>query len=192
MNGDLPGAVTATAIDAMQQPNLPDLLSNPLKAALSYTVQQAAALTGLSEHTLRYYERIGLIDPVPRQKSSRHRRYDTADLLKLESIACLRATGMSIDQMRRYFELRSAGGYSADAAELQLLLYNHLQELHRRVADLQGHIEYVGLKIDYWRAVEAHDEQMAASLSRKAQELIHANILPSLPSQADSIDQATT
>jgi DNA-binding transcriptional MerR regulator len=82
----------------------------------NYTVQQAAALTGLSEHTLRYYERIGLIQPVARQESSGHRRYGAADLAKLESLACLRATGMPIEQMRRYFELRAGGGGEEDGS----------------------------------------------------------------------------
>ena len=143
----------------------------------NYTVQQAAALTGLSEHTLRYYERIGLIKPVRRQESSGHRRYDADDLAKLEALACLRATGMPIDQMRRYFELRSHG---ADAAgEQQALLSEHLKELHRRLAELQTHMQYVQLKIDYWRAVEAHDEAAAASIAREAAELIHSTVLPS-------------
>jgi DNA-binding transcriptional MerR regulator len=142
-----------------------------------YTVQQAAALTGLSEHTLRYYEKIGLIKPVLRQKSSGHRRYSSTDLIKLEAIACLRATGMPIEQMRRYIELRSEGGDSADAVELQLLLSSHLEELHRRMAGLQAHIEYVRIKIDYWRAVEAHDEYTASLLARRAEELIHATLL---------------
>lgn len=146
-------------------------------------MQQAAALTGLSEHTLRYYERIGLIEPVRRQESSGHRRYSANDLVKLDAIACLRATGMPIDQMRRYFELRSEGGYSADAAELQTLLSEHLQELHRRMAELQAYIEYVNLKIGYWHAVEQHEEQTAASIARKAEELIHrAQAVPSSPS----------
>src|SRR5262249_48088151 len=99
-----------------------------------YTVQQAAALTGLSEHTLRYYERIGLSQPGARQPSSGHRRYAAGDLAKLETLACLRAAGMPIDQMRRYFELRAEG---ADAAgELQALLGAHLEELERRQAEL--------------------------------------------------------
>jgi MerR family transcriptional regulator, aldehyde-responsive regulator len=142
----------------------------------NYTVQQAAALTGLSEHTLRYYERIGLIQPVARQESSGHRRYGAADLAKLESLACLRATGMPIEQMRRYFELRAGGAGAADAPELQRLLSAHLQELHRRVAALQAHMRYVELKIDYWRAVEAHDTQAAASIARRADEMAHAII----------------
>jgi MerR family transcriptional regulator, aldehyde-responsive regulator len=146
------------------------------KASQSYTVQQAAALTGLGEHTLRYYERIGLIMPVQRQESSGHRRYGPEDLAKLETLACLRATGMPIDQMRRYFELRSHG---ADAAtEQQALLSEHLKELHRRMAELQTHMKYVQLKIDYWRAVEGHDEQTAAGIAREAEELIHTAVLP--------------
>src|SRR5690348_17543161 len=86
----------------------------------TYTVQQAAARTGWSEHTLRYYERIGLIQPVARQESSGHRRYSPADLATLETLACLRATGMPIDQMRRYFDLRSRGAEAA-AAQRALL-----------------------------------------------------------------------
>ncbi len=149
----------------------------------SYTMQQAIALTGLSEHTLRYYERIGLITPVQRQESSGHRRYSSDDLVRLEALACLRAIGMPIDQMHRYFELRSAGRNSADAAELQVLLSEHLGELHRRVAQLQAHIEYVELKIDYWRAVEAHDEQTAINIACEVVELSHSTLLPPAPSQ---------
>ncbi len=83
---------------------------------------------------------------------------------------------MPIDQMRRYFELRSEGGYSADAVELQTLLSEHLQDLHRRMAELQVHINYVELKIDYWRAVEAHDEQTATQIAQEAKELIDSTI----------------
>ena len=59
------------------------------------------------------------------------------------------------------------------------------------MAALQQHMKYVALKIDYWCAVEEHDEQAAASIARKAQELIHATLLPSLPSQiaTDSANQ---
>jgi DNA-binding transcriptional MerR regulator len=162
--------------------NLPDTGAAPAPAgsrpstgpAERYTVQQAAALTGLSEHTLRYYERIGLIQPVPRQESSGHRRYGPADPAKLETLACLRATGMPIEQMRRYFELRSRG--AGAAAEQQALLAAHLEELHRRMAALQAHVEYVEHKIAYWRAVEAQDEREAARIARETQELVRAAV----------------
>ena len=169
------------ATSAAEAPEAPARPTSPTRNVQSYTVQQAAALSGLSEHTLRYYERIGLITPVHRQESSGHRRYGPSDLVKLEALACLRATGMPIEQMRRYFELQSHLPEPTDhdrvAAELQDLLSLHLQELHRRMAELQAHIEYVGIKIDYWRAIEAHDEQTAANLARRAEELIRTTLL---------------
>ncbi len=166
MIGNLPRTSTVLAT-ADEQP-----APTPWRLTETYTVQQAAALTGLSEHTLRYYERIGLIQPVPRQESSGHRRYGAEDLAKLETLACLRATGMPIEQMRRYFELRAGG--AAAAAEQQALLAEHLDELQRRRAALQDHIHYVERKIDYWRAVEAHDESGAARIAREARELVLA------------------
>jgi DNA-binding transcriptional MerR regulator len=157
-------AVVPSADGDRTVPHLPEM----------YTVQQAAALTGLSEHTLRYYERIGLIQPVPRLESSGHRRYGPADLAKLETLACLRATGMPIEQMRRYFELRAHGADAA--AEEQALLAAHLRELHRRMDRLQAHIRYVEHKMAYWRAVEAQDEPEAARLARETQALVRATV----------------
>ena len=164
--------MTSTLLDAGTAPATADGQPSPASRRLTetYTVQQAAALSGLSEHTLRYYERIGLIQPVTRQESSGHRRYGADDLAKLETLACLRATGMPIEQMRRYLELRAQG--DAAAAEQQALLGAHLAELRRRMDELQQHIKYVERKIDYWRAVEEHDEQAAASISREVQELV--------------------
>lgn len=58
--------------------------------------------TGFSEVTLRYYERIGLIGPVPRDPSSHNRRYPVALVECLEALACLRASGLGIDDMWSY------------------------------------------------------------------------------------------
>lgn len=59
------------------------------------TIQQVAAATGLTEHTLRYYERIGLIHPIVRAGSG-HRRYCERDIWWIEFLMKLRNTGMSI------------------------------------------------------------------------------------------------
>jgi MerR family copper efflux transcriptional regulator len=64
------------------------------------SIQDAARRTGLSEPTLRYYEEVGLVGPVLRDPSSGHRRYGTADLDTLEALACLRAVGVGIEDMR--------------------------------------------------------------------------------------------
>jgi len=147
---------------------------------LALTVQQTAERTGLSEHTLRYYERAGLLDPVRRHDSSRHRRYSAADLARIQTLACLRATGMPLDQMRRYFEHASQGATAAP--ELIALLENQQVALQERLEQMQRHTTYVNHKIAYWRAVEAHDDQ-AAEIARKlaGQILAEARCSPGPP-----------
>ena len=66
------------------------------------TIQQVSRRTGLAESTLRYYERIGLIDAVPRDQSSGHRRYPPDLVAAIESLSCLRGTKMSVHDMRAY------------------------------------------------------------------------------------------
>ena len=68
----------------------------------TYTIKEAAALTGLPASTLRYYESIGVISPVERGESSKHRVFTDADLDQLMWVACLAATGMSVSHMRQY------------------------------------------------------------------------------------------
>jgi DNA-binding transcriptional MerR regulator len=126
-------------------------------------------MTGLSEHTLRYYERARLLEPVRRQDSSGHRRYSADDLARLHTLACLRAAGMPLDQMRRYFELVGQG---ASAAPLQhAMLVAQRKVLEGRLGELQGHLEYLDRKIAYWRAVESGDTRRAAAI---AEEIFHS------------------
>jgi DNA-binding transcriptional MerR regulator len=72
------------------------------------SIAEAAEASGLSVHTLRYYERAGLLEPVNRNGSG-HRRYRAADLERIAFLMRLRATGMPIRDVRRYAELMNAG-----------------------------------------------------------------------------------
>jgi DNA-binding transcriptional MerR regulator len=130
-----------------------------------FTVAEAAGLTGLSEHTLRYYERARLLEPVRRQSSSRHRRYSPDDVARLRTLACLRAAGMPLERMRRYFELIGQG---ARAAPLQLEMLGAQREvLQERLRDLEGHLRYLDAKIDYWQAVQDGDQARAAEVAAR-------------------------
>ncbi len=80
----------------------------------SFTIQQAAVQTGLSEYTLRYYERIGLIHPIGRAENT-HRRYSADDLGWIDFLNKLRATGMSIQQMQVYAALQRRGDETLSA-----------------------------------------------------------------------------
>ena len=72
------------------------------------TIREAASSTGLSAHTLRYYERIGLLDPVGRSESG-HRQYTGQDLAWLEFLNRMRSTGMPIRSMKEFASLRRQG-----------------------------------------------------------------------------------
>ena len=135
----------------------------------TYTIREAAALTGLPASTLRYYESIGVIAPVSRGASSKHRVYDEDDLDQLMWVACLAATGMSVGDMRQYVANGQLGP-SAAGEQIELLA---AQE--RRLALEAEHIalrqRYVRLKIDYWHAVQAGDDARVELLSAQARAL---------------------
>src|SRR5262249_32968828 len=84
------------------------------------TIQQASKLTGLTAHTLRYYERIALLPPVARA-SNGHRRYDNHDVERILFLNYLRLTGMPLEQLKAYTALLDQGeaGISQRVALLQ-------------------------------------------------------------------------
>jgi DNA-binding transcriptional MerR regulator len=138
----------------------------------TYTIKEAAALTGLPASTLRYYESIGVIAPIRRGASSKHRVYDEEDLDQLMWVACLNATGMSVRDMQKYVA-NGLLGPSAAREQIELLA---AQE--RRLAREAEHVglrqRYVRLKIDYWHAVDAGDAERAELLAGEAGALADA------------------
>jgi MerR family transcriptional regulator, aldehyde-responsive regulator len=128
-----------------------------------FTLQEVTFRTGLSEHTLRYYERIGLLEQVRRDQSSGHRRYTGEDVRLLELIACLRATGMSIEDMRKFRELAREG--RAGAQEQVELFEAHRQQLELELARKQEHLRYLELKVEFWKAVVDGDDAKAREVA---------------------------
>lgn len=114
----------------------------------TYSPGQTAERSGFSLDTLRYYERIGLLDPVERT-SSGHRRFGEDDLEWLEVLRCLRDTGMPIAQMCRYAEL--ARGGEATFVERLGLLTEHDAMVQERIAVLQAQREHLQEKIGWYR-----------------------------------------
>jgi DNA-binding transcriptional MerR regulator len=112
------------------------------------TISDASAKSGISAHTLRYWERAGLIQPVTRNGSG-HRRYAQEDLERIKFLTKLRATGMPIRQVRRYAELLNGG---EDTNEERLaLLEAHRKEVLARLEETAGHLELIDWKIDLYR-----------------------------------------
>ncbi|MFI2754548.1 MerR family transcriptional regulator [Cellulomonas sp. P22] len=112
------------------------------------TVAQMAAATGLSAHTLRYYERAGLIRSVARSAGNQ-RRYSASDIEWLRFLLRLRETGMPIAQMRKYAELRAEGTPTTEAR--LALLEAHRTGLHEQIALLLSHEKTLDAKIATYR-----------------------------------------
>ena len=75
-----------------------------------YTITEAAKISGLPESTLRYYETIGIIRPIERDAQTKRRVYSEDDINLVVAVACLNATGLSVDDMRLYLKNREDGG----------------------------------------------------------------------------------
>jgi len=110
------------------------------------TIRETAALTGLSTHTLRYYERIGLLDPVARRDSS-HRLFSQQDLAWIQFLLKLKATGLPVREMLRYAELRRAGNTVESMSARRALLEQHTQEVQQTIAALQDNLRVLQAKL---------------------------------------------
>ncbi len=117
-------------------------------AARVFSIAEAAEASGLSAHTLRYYERAGLLEPVDRNRSG-HRRYQEADLGRINFLTKLRATGMAIREVRLYAELMKAG---EDTNEERLaLLEAHREAVLAEVERTARNLELIEWKIGFYK-----------------------------------------
>jgi DNA-binding transcriptional MerR regulator len=123
--------------------------SGPAAAQNRHTPGQAAQKTGFSLDTLRYYERIGLLDGVARTAGGQ-RVFSDDDLSWLGILRCLRDTGMPIAQMRRYAELARD---EQTLAQRLALLEEHDRAVGERIKDLAEQREHVRQKIRYYRSL---------------------------------------
>lgn len=116
------------------------------------SVGRVAELTGLSRHTLRYYERAGLVEPVDRAASG-HRRYSAQEVEWIGFLVYLRATGMPIRGMRRYAELLREGLHTLD--ERGALLEEHHHEVRERIEQLGRNLAVIEEKMRFCKDWEA-------------------------------------
>ncbi len=119
-----------------------------MEAAEDLGINDAARRTGLSIHTLRYYERIGLLEPIAR-RSGGHRRYHPDDLHRVGFLSCLRATGMSIGKLQAFTALAREG--PASVPQRLALLEAHKAEVRARIADLEASLLAIDHKIEHYR-----------------------------------------
>jgi DNA-binding transcriptional MerR regulator len=134
-------------------------------------IAELAKHTGLTAHTIRYYERIGLLPYAPRDQA-RHRDYDASILPWIDFLGRLKTTGMPIRDMLRYATLR-AGGASTEA-DRRTLLEEHRARVRVHVADLQACLAALDTKIASYGGPDTemendhdHDQDTGKPIHRK-------------------------
>ena len=126
---------------------------------MSLSIAEAAAVSGLSADTLRYYERDGLLLRPVARSSSGHRRYSDDDLMWIEMITRLRATGMPIRDVRRYAELVRAG--AGNERERLELLHAHRRLVLAQLAEVSEHLGAIDRKIGIYTDAVARTRETA-------------------------------
>ena len=112
-----------------------------------YSIQEVSRLTGLSVHTLRYYEKAGLLTGVGRSQGG-FRQYTDDDLEKLGLICCLKNTGMSLQAISRFMELTNEGEHTL--RERVELLREHRAAVMEHLDEMQRHLEKVNCKLEHY------------------------------------------
>ncbi len=109
------------------------------------TIAEVSKRYDISADTLRYYERIGLIPPVPRNKSG-IRDYDEASCSWVELMKCMRASGVQIEALIEYVALFQKGDATMDARKA--LLVEQRDQLRARMAEMQASLDRLDKKIE--------------------------------------------
>src|SRR5690606_21147497 len=112
------------------------------------TIAKVARRTGLTPHTLRYYEREGLLLREVDRSATGHRLYHEDDISWIKMITRLRATGMPIREVRRYADLARAG--DATREERLELLRAHRQRVVEWLATVEEHLKAIDYKIEFY------------------------------------------
>lgn len=120
-----------------------------------FTIKDFSEISGLSPHTLRYYEKISLLDAIPRNASG-YREYSEDHLRQVEFLQRLRDTGMPIQGMQEYAFLRRQG--PATIRQRRELLEKHEYEIKKRLLEQENYLRIIQEKIAFYRNAEQREE----------------------------------
>lgn len=127
-----------------------------------YTIDEAAERMGLSKHTLRYYEREGLLPSIAKT-SNGHRSYTEEDLGSVRFLQLLRATGMPIREMKAFVTMTWAGDHTIP--ERVKVLTRYRRALVARMESDREHLERLNSKIDYYAGALAAQEAIPEDIT---------------------------
>ena len=112
-----------------------------------YSIQEVCRKTGLTAHTLRYYEKEGLLTGVARSAGG-FRQYSDEDMEWLGLICCLKNTGMPLQEIARFVQLAHQGDRTLE--ERVELLKEHQEKLIARMEEMQKYLEKITWKVNFF------------------------------------------
>ena len=112
-----------------------------------YSIQEVCRKTGLTAHTLRYYEKEGLLTGVARSAGG-FRQYSDEDMEWLGLICCLKNTGMPLQEIARFVQLAHQGDRTLE--ERVELLKEHREKLIARMEEMQKYLEKITWKVNFF------------------------------------------
>lgn len=127
------------------------------------SISEVSKKYGISADTLRYYERIGLIPSVPRNKSG-IRDYDEESQRWIELMICMRKSGVQIEALIEYVALFSQGDKTLDARKE--LLKEQREKIQDRMADMQASLDRLNTKIEHYEAGLMKSEKRLQNLGK--------------------------
>lgn len=115
-----------------------------------YSISQVAAHFGIEPHTLRFYEKEGIIHPGRTRNGIRV--YTEENMGQLEMALCLKSTGMPLKDIKRYFDLVEEGDETLE--ERLRIFQEHRVHVLEGIEELKKHLEKINYKISYLKGLE--------------------------------------
>ena len=135
-------------------------MENNINAAVTdqlYTVREVSEKLGLSQHTLRYYEKDGLIPRVAKGENGR-RLYNETDIMWIQVVQCLRKTGMSVAHIKEYNKLTLQG--KDTVSQRRELVLRQKAIIENQIKEYQELLKVFEFKLQYFDRYMETTEQL--------------------------------
>ena len=128
---------------------------------MTYTTAKAAEKIGISAHTLRFYDKEGLLPNVGRDEHG-NRRFTDNDLQWLSLLQCLKNTGMSLKDIKRFAECTTIGDDTID--ERLALFESQTEDVKCQIAELKRYLNLLEYKLAFYHKAKALGSVQAVNL----------------------------
>ncbi len=136
-----------------------------MKENQTFTIKQTAKQTGISQDTIRYYEKIALL-PRADRKDNGHRVYRQEDIKTIRLISCLKKTGMPLDEMQPFLAV-SSDTDPAEYPELVEHLRSHRENIVSQIASLQQVVDFIDMKLEEGKYRRDCSDEIQEGVSEK-------------------------